>query len=61
MVNARAAFIAILAHYVKVFGLAGDVEAARIATDAISRLLGSQVRRARVVDIQQAKASLRDQ
>lgn len=38
--NARATFIATLADHVKVFGAAGDLEAARIAADAISRLLG---------------------
>lgn len=53
--NARASFIAVLADHVKVFGAAGDVEAARIATDAIARLLGSLATGATVVDIRRAK------
>lgn len=47
----RAAFVASLAEHVKTLALAGDVEAARIASDAIGRLLGSSATEARVLDL----------
>jgi hypothetical protein len=40
-----------LPEHLKTLALAGDVEAARIASDAIGRLLGSRATEARVLDL----------
>jgi hypothetical protein len=47
--TSRAAFIASLAQHLEIVAVSGDVEAARIASDAIARLLGSSAAEARVV------------
>jgi hypothetical protein len=39
----------------KNFALCGDLEAARIASDTIARLLGSSAKGARVVDLETAR------
>ena len=46
----RAAFIASLAEHLKALALAGDIEAARVASDVLARLLGSDPVAAPVVD-----------
>ena len=51
----RAAFFASLAEHLKILAVSGDVEAARIASDAIARLLGSTAIGARVVDLETAR------
>jgi hypothetical protein len=51
----RAAFIASLAEHLKTLAVSCDVEAARIASDAIGRLLGSSTTEARVVDLEAAR------
>ena len=51
----RAALLAVLADYVKLLALAGDIEAARVASDAIGRLLGSNETSASVVDFAGAR------
>jgi hypothetical protein len=51
----RAAFVASLAEHLKTLAIGGDIEAARIASDAIARLLGSSARVASVVDLETAR------
>ena len=51
----RAAFVVVLAEHLKVLALVGDVEAARVAWDAIGRVLGSPSAAGSVVDLAVAR------
>lgn len=56
----RAAFIANLAEHLTALAIAGDVEAARVASEAIGRLLGSNATAASGVDLACARAGRGD-
>ena len=56
----REAFIASLAERLKVLALASDIDAARVASDAIARLLGSGGTGADVVDLEVARRRRED-